>query len=224
MTISELSPTQHPAQERLKGRLVTRHLRPGNEAFLEWMISRQDYVEKRGWKDMSHGDYDRYDEMIETDQLAIYDADVNLLYGMRLTPIGAIQDALSWEMIQHSTMDQKNILNKWQFSQQGIWDLTRLIPGGSTSFRTAFEAIPLLFGEGLRSCQARGDADPVWLFVMDSKLRQWLEKQGVNIQVLEEGFINGDEAPSTLGFFQPARLAALGEHHSFSARAMKEVP
>lgn len=223
MTISELSPAQQPEQKRIQHGVTVNHLRPGSEAFFEWMASRQHYVEQRGWKDMSNGDFDRYDELPETDHMAIYDSEEQLLYGMRLSPVESIESSLSWEMTQHSTMDRERILADWQFNDRTVWDLTRLIPGESATFRTAYEAIPLLFGEGLRSCQAKGDLDPVWLFVIDSKFRQWLEKQGVALQVLDEGFINGDDTPSTLGYFQPAQLAALGEHHGFSARAMRET-
>lgn len=220
MTLSETSQADSAGHEHLRPALSTSHLHPSNVQFFDWMEARANFMSQKGWVDVSSGDFDRYDDDMRTDHVMVSDERGELLYGMRLTPVESLEESLSWEMIDHSTMDKAAMQKAWPFEGREVWDLTRLVPLKRSAVVVANAAIPALFGEGLRECVRKGDADPVWLFVMDSKFRHWLEKQGVFIEELGAGRINGDEDESTIGYFEPAKLAALGYQHSFSYWAM----
>src|SRR5690606_34394369 len=75
---------------------------PDDDAFAEWLALRQDFVEKKGWRTGSTGEWDRYDEDPRTAQLIMTDAEGRLAFGMRLTPAVSIDDSLSWSMVTHS--------------------------------------------------------------------------------------------------------------------------
>jgi len=222
MTMSDLDSLVHPEQGNVLAPYRTLQLRPGTLRFDEWMQARQEFVLEKGWKPKTGNetDYDLYDYDPETAQFGIYDQSDRLTHGMRLTPIQGFEQSLSWEMIENSSIQQQVSEGGLLNPSHQVWDLTRLVPGEAASMEGSLETIPKLFGEGLRYCAGQGDEDPQWIFVLDSFMGRWLQRQGVGFIKLGEGVVNDDARASTFGCFSPAELAA-DPTSDFARRAMK---
>lgn len=213
---------------RGNSRLTARLLSPEEPLFAEWLLARQKLVEDKGWNTPS-GEYDRYDDNLRTKHLVLYDDTERLIFGMRLTPVESYNQTLSWEMVRPSNVHAQVELNGLIDPGQPVWDLTRLTPGKDVPYRLSSEAIPRLFGEGLRQCIVEGDDDPTWIFTLDEKMAHWLKRQEVNFIELVEAILPGDTDVSIFGSIKPAHLAELASRphdgskaSDFAHRAMKD--
>jgi hypothetical protein len=228
MSLTQNSPsisTNEGAPERRisdgKYGVETQRLLPGTQRYEAFLAARYDYMKDRGWITGELSDEDVYDLNFETIQLGAYTPDGKLVNGMRLTPIEHYQQSMSWEMIAHTPIaDQVEATGIFDH-EQPIWDLTRLVAGEARG-RASFEAIPKLFGQGLRECQRRGDEDPLWIFLLDEAMERWLQRQQVAVTQLGRARINGDAHESVFGYVEPAQVAALRKTHAFAYRAMGE--
>lgn len=194
-------------------------LRTDDDRFGEWLDTRHDFMLKRGWM-RAEGDWDQYDEYPLTEQIVLYDEFGKLTFGMRLTPVSDFHQSLSWEMVQGSPIHEQVERNEALLSGEGLWDLTRLVPGDGISRQVSAEAIPRLFGEGLRICQERGDSNPAWIFALDQPTKKWLNSEGVEIIELGEAVLQGDRRPTIFGVVRPAEIATTATASEFTKRSM----
>ena len=222
MTTSNLDSLVQPERGDISALYRTMQLSPGTLRFDSWMKARHDFVLEKGWKPKTgiEDDFDQYDSNIETAQFGVYDQSDRLMHGMRLTPIQGLEQTLSWDMVQNSTIQDQVKNSGLLDAPYQVWDLTRLVPGEAASMGASYETIPKLFGDGLRYCVAQGEEDPLWVFVLDKFMARWLERQGVDILKLGEGKVNDDAHVSTFGCFRPAELAA-DSRSDFAQRAMQ---
>ena len=202
-------------------------LTPDDPRFVDWMELRHQLMEDKGWH-AEGGEFDAYDENKNTKHIVLYDAEDVLTAGMRLTPIEGYDQTLSWDMVQHSPIHDEVRSAGVIDATRPVWDLTRLAVGRDVPYRVRHEAIPRLFGEGLRQCQAVGDDNPLWIFALDEGMIAWLQKQDVEVSILGSAILPGDTKPSTFGSIEPAWIAELAKQpldesklSSFAHRAMR---
>lgn len=201
-----------------KARLYPRLLHPDDPEFANWLLARQELMDDKGWH-APDGEYDRYDDNNRTKQLVLYDETDTLVFGMRLTPIESYNQTLSWEMVRSSSIHTQVELGGALDADQPVWDLTRLTPGNDIPYRVRHQAIPRLFGEGLRQCIESGDPDPLWVFTIDETVARWLEGQGVDFTILGKEILSGDEVASAFGYIKPLHLAELADRTNDDSKA-----
>lgn len=191
---------------------------PDTIQFDEWLEARRRFMIKKGWK-TGEVDLDEYDARDNTEHLVLYDNNEKIVLGMRITPVNSYKESLSWEMVAGTSIESQVLSSGAIDEGQFVWDITRLVPGDNGPSRESLDAMPKLFGEGLRYCQMQGDDDPTWIFVMDSPLVRWLAREGVSIDALGQATLEGDRVPSVFGAYKPAELAARWRENSFADRA-----
>ncbi len=214
-----MQPVDAAEEFRLRAGHTSASIRLEDPAFLEWVAARHDFMRKRGWKTGEVDDFDPYDSRPDTKHFTVRNKDDQLAFGMRLTPAQTFDETMSWDMVKDTPIAQQ-VEEQGGVDAERIWDLTRLVPGPGAGVRTSFVAIPMLFGEGLRYCKSQGDADPTWVFVLDEKMEQWLQRQKVEVNVLGRSKINGDPVESLFASIRPLRIAEQGHKHDFAVRAM----
>jgi hypothetical protein len=219
---------REPTNEHQGGlNLFSKLLHPDDPQFAEWLLARQELMDDKGWR-APGGEYDRYDDNLRTKHLVLYDESGKLTFGMRLTPMESYNQTLSWEMVRPSTVHAQVELGGRIDPSQSVWDLTRLTPGHDVPYRVRLNAIPRLFGEGLRECIANGDPDPTWVFTLDEAMTRWLASQDVDFTILGGAVLPGDTKMSRFGYIKPLHLAELADvpydgskASSFAHRAMR---
>lgn len=226
MTLPDID-KEPTSESRGNTRLYPRLLHPDDPEFVRWLLARQELMDDKGWH-APNGEYDRYDDNERTKQLVLFDETGELIFGMRLTPVESYNQTLSWDMVRPSSIHAQVELSGLLDAAQPVWDLTRLTPGHDVPYRVRHQAIPRLFGEGLRQCINSGDPDPLWVFTIDETVAHWLENQGVDITILGKAVLPEDESMSAFGYIKPRKLAELAngpyngtKASDFAHRAMR---
>jgi len=194
-------------------------LHPTDDAFTDWLQVRHNYMIQRDWYTTEH-DLDEYDDNQSTRHILLSNEKDQFVMGMRLTPMDQYDQTLSWDMIADSTIQQQVQASGLLDQNRPVWDLTRLVPGAVTA-RQRSDAVPQLFGEGLRQCQAAGDQNPLWVFVLDQDFAKVLASRQVDVTILGSGIIGHDQAESLFGCIEPAQLAAQHATVPFARQAME---
>lgn len=183
-----------------------RLLQPRDTQFADWLAIRHDFMVRRGWRTPENGEWDEYDDAVDTAQLALYGEAGKFLFGMRLTPIASVESSMSWRMVEDSTIPEQVMEHYAVLPSQGLWDLTRLVPGPEVQKEESHQAIPRLFHEGLAYCQQQGDDNPAWVFALDSATNRWLTAQGVTIMQLGKDRVGSDRHDTLFGVVYPAEI------------------
>lgn len=189
-------------QKGLKTTLLTAH----DPHFNEWLNVRHDFMVQKGWRSEEDSELDIYDDDAITAQIAMFNAQGELAFGMRLTPVTDLSNSLSWEMVRDSTIHAQAYVTADGMPKEQLWDLTRLVPGKHLSSQERAEVIPKLFHEGLEYCRAQGDDNPVWFFALDKLTNIWLKRQGVAVEILGKGTIGDDTEETFFGYVLPAEI------------------
>ncbi len=186
-----------------------RFLQPHDEQFEEWLTIRHEFMARKGWRTPEAGEWDEYDETPETAHVVLYGEGGRLLFGMRLTPIDSVDASMSWRMVADSNIHEQVTEHERTLAPlpvEGLWDLTRLVPGEHIRSEESHEAIPRLFHEGLMHCQKQGDANPAWVFALDKVTHRWLTSQGVAVSILGRDHVGADKQETLFGLVYPAEI------------------
>lgn len=195
------------------------------------MALRLRYVTDMGWLAAQQSDDDAYDGHADTIYCVRFfdgaerDPARSIGGGIRLTPVGAVEDSLTWHMLARTpgaqravAFDRRMLLDelddKAAACRGGLWDMTRLVSplDGSISKPEAIQAIYELLGMSMYATEAAGDADPAWFFLTTPTIKRLIEMSGIPCETLYAGRVSAtDETDSYLCVARPlsayARIA-----------------
>ena len=171
---------------RLPVERAIHRIEPSDGLFPSWLTVRQAFMEQRGWH---YGDdRDEYDHDPLTIQLLnLQGAEIES--GLRLTYRPGIEHTMTWSWLPPELQEEARA--KLPDTPQGVWDLTRLVPGNVTPDR-AIATLVELFGAGYEVTR-QYTVSPRWGFATTVPFYRHFERQGIGFTPIVRGRFQPDD-------------------------------
>ncbi len=188
-------------------------------------------VDEKKWLPETHKEgHDEYDDNLATLHLGRENADGQTIASMRLTRINNYEHSMSIIMLRgNEAMAQQALTQAQRFYESAddgnLWDLTRLVDTlewcSPEEREEVVKAMLELLGAGLTVTRTPEHPAPIWIFTLESQLKDFLDACQIKTEVIARGKLNeSDEYETLFCMIDPAESMQLLEENTSEESGM----